>query len=75
MQESIILKMRKTRRGNNQFCVLIFLSEGVIRYLLEIIFSKTEIIIADYITGVKICNTVCKTILTKNNLTAILNGI
>lgn len=55
MQESIMLKMRKTRRGNNQFCVLIFLSEGVIRYLLEIIFSKTAIIIADRITEVKIC--------------------
>ena len=75
MQECIMLKMRKTRRGNNQFCVLIFLSEGVMRYLLEIIFSKTAIIITDCITGVKICNTVCKTILTKNNLTAILNDI
>ena len=75
MQECIMLKMRKTRRGNNQFCVLIFLSEGVMRYLLKIIFSKTAVIIADCITGVKICNTVCKTILTKNNLTAILNDI
>lgn len=43
MQESIMLKMRKTRRGNNQFCVLIFLSEGVMRYLLKIIFSKVKL--------------------------------